>query len=88
MDINDTLQDRKHTHGSFTVQAATQWEMERAMMLHRVDLSPSQHIAIKNIIQKLSRIRHGNPDEPDHWHDIIGYATLVKNELVEADANA
>jgi hypothetical protein len=35
------------------------------------------------IIHKIGRIVTGNPDVPDHWLDIEGYARLVRDRLGE-----
>jgi hypothetical protein len=34
------------------------------------------------ILSKLIRILH-SPNNPDHWRDIAGYATLVLNHITE-----
>lgn len=49
-------------------------------------LSPSQSFAVRMIVGKLARIVCGNQNEPDHWHDIAGYARLVEDELIGASA--
>ena len=36
---------------------------------------------------KFSRVLVGDPLYKDHWDDIIGYATLVKNRLENKEAN-
>jgi hypothetical protein len=33
------------------------------------------------ILMKLARVIAGNPNEPDHWRDIAGYAELVVRSL-------
>lgn len=53
------------------VQVPTHWQM----------LSAIQKEALEMIALKLSRIVTGNPNEPDHWNDIAGYARLVAREL-------
>jgi hypothetical protein len=37
------------------------------------------------IAHKIGRIIAGNPEEPDHWRDIAGYAQLVANRLEGTD---
>jgi hypothetical protein len=44
-------------------------------------LSAVQKEALDMICSKISRILSGNPDFPDHWLDIEGYARLVNNDL-------
>ena len=72
--------ERKSTHGDWQVQStifdnllfnltqSPNWNTMNAM--HRASLI--------NIAQKMSRICAGDPDEPDHWDDIGGYALLGK----------
>ena len=45
-------------------------------------LTTYQRESLIVIAQKIARILNGNPNEPDHWHDIAGYATLVEKELI------
>jgi hypothetical protein len=42
------------------------------------DMTPSQQEALDMKAVKQARIVCGNPNEPDHWLDDIGYATLGK----------
>lgn len=46
-----------------------------------IPLTFEQMEALEMIQHKIGRILSGNPNEPDHWHDIAGYATLVENIL-------
>ena len=41
---------------------------------------------MKMILHKIARIGCGNAQFIDHWRDIVGYATLVINELEERNA--
>lgn len=50
-------------------------------------LSFEQCEALDMIQHKIGRILSGNPNEPDHWHDIAGYATLVENILRTGNSN-
>jgi hypothetical protein len=43
-----------------------------------VPLSSTQLEALDMICSKLARIVCGDPNEPDHWHDIGGYAKLAE----------
>jgi hypothetical protein len=84
--VQNTFNERKHTQGNFSKQADTAQELKTA--LHRgleergVSVSADQLEAMHMICSKMSRIIHGNPNEPDHWRDIAGYATLIENTLV------
>jgi hypothetical protein len=46
-----------------------------------VRLSAMQREALDMIAHKIARILNGNPDVHDHWHDIVGYASLVAENL-------
>lgn len=84
MTIEQTLQDRKKTHGDFSYHALITQNIKCMMNENRsrwAGLSPSQRKALEMIAHKIGRILAGNPNEPDHWHDIAGYATLVQKEL-------
>lgn len=79
----DTLNERGKTHGNFIEQARTSQELKNILKTHGSQpLTKDQHEALETICMKISRILHGNPNEPDHWRDIAGYATLVENILV------
>lgn len=44
-------------------------------------LTPTQRLCLAMIGHKIGRILSGNYNEPDHWRDIAGYATLVAERL-------
>lgn len=78
------LEERKGTHGSFADNARVSQCLKQVLHNERsfyVSLSHSQQEALDMICCKISRILSGNADEPDHWQDIAGYATLVVKEL-------
>lgn len=81
MNINEVLSQRARTHGKYSVNAA------RTMQVHDILDNPQMpetvRLAMFMIGHKLSRISAGNFAEPDHWIDIIGYATLAKESLME-----
>ena len=83
-DLNKTLADRQKTHGDFQQVAKVAESLMGSIEFQR--LSASQSFAVRMIIGKLARIVCGNPNEPDHWHDIAGYAKLVEDELTVASA--
>ena len=79
-ETNDLVADRGKTHGSWFEQSALQnlikADMHSGPRWHL--LSASQKEALDMIAVKVSRIVSGNPAEPDHWDDIMGYALLGK----------
>lgn len=78
-----TLTARQKTHGDFKVHAAITQRLKAVMETTEgwVKLSPSQKETLHMNAHKIGRILAGNPDFPDHWHDIAGYAKLVEDEL-------
>lgn len=71
------LKLRRSTHGLWDVQAVTAQALKEIV---RAQLgakhTPAQREAVEMICVKISRICCGNPDTPDHWLDIQGYAKL------------
>lgn len=83
MDVNTILAEREQTHGSFATFSKINQELKN--VLHSCetwnDLSDSQKEALEMIMYKISRIMNGKANYTDHWLDVAGYATLIKNEL-------
>lgn len=83
--VQEVLAERQNTHGDF--DRNSEWgqivkELIRLTpMYHR--LKPWQREALEYLVNKMTRILHGNPDEPDHWKDIAGYAMLPFNLLTK-----
>lgn len=88
-DVQSTLNERGKTHGDFGVQAATSQLLKHALRCTTTfdRLAADQREALETLMMKVSRILNGNPDEPDHWRDIAGYATLVENRLVHGKSH-
>lgn len=80
MSIQDTLNERQHTHGSFAANAHCAQTLKGIIHEYAGDLTEVQLEALENICQKISRILVGNPNHSDNWHDIAGYATLAEKE--------
>lgn len=86
MGIEQTLADRRTSHGEFCKVAKLHTELIECFKTHsinswEVDYNEAQMVALDMIFHKLSRIGCGNNREIDHWRDIAGYATLVVKEL-------
>ena len=89
--IADLLAERGKTHGDYAVRAQITQDIKK--VLHgspnwqptsKRHLSPMQKETLEMIAHKMGRILAGNPDEPDHWADIAGYAELVHTRLIAA----
>jgi hypothetical protein len=83
MATDELLKERGKTHGNWREQSACATELKQLCLHHQRSRSfnPSQSEGLLHILNKISRIVCGNPNEPDHWRDIAGYATLVAKEL-------
>lgn len=84
MSIQDTLNERAKTHGDFISNSSIMQTLKQVMRTQGVNwdtLTASQKESLEMIQHKIGRILSGNPNEPDHWKDIAGYATLVQNIL-------
>jgi len=81
-DINIMLDEREKTHGSYAAQSTCSQYIKEAMRLTAGwgSLSAPHKEALEMIALKIARILYGNPNEPDHWHDITGYARLAEKE--------
>lgn len=75
------LDERERTHGPY-LRTATHYD-ELRLALELPSASPMQRMALDMIAAKLARILAGNPNEPDHWRDIAGYAELVLRSLAQ-----
>lgn len=87
--IQATLNERGKTHGDFGEQSMTAQTLKGNLRGHPgwQGLRDEQRESLEMIVHKVSRILNGNPDEPDHWRDIAGYATLVENILVHGKSH-
>lgn len=53
--------------------------LKKAAQNHKTStLTDKQQYCIDMMLMKISRILQGDPDKPDTWHDIEGYARLGK----------
>ncbi len=87
-DIHATIETRARTHGNFEEQARTAVAIKRAVYSspNARKLSDDQREALDQITVKLARLMHGDHNEPEHWHDLAGYATLVHDRLLASRA--
>jgi hypothetical protein len=86
--INDTLKNRGSIYGEFEDNADITQELIKV-----IENAPSysklskQHLeAFHMIFHKISRAVCGDPDYIDNIHDIIGYAKLLEDFLIEKQA--
>lgn len=88
--IESTLNDRGKRYGDFLGHANITQNLKRAMWFSKNwrDLTDDKREALEMICHKIGRILNGDPEYQDSWHDIVGYAQLVDNRLVEAQLRA
>ena len=81
--LDQILAQRGKTHGDFTDNAQVSQDLKQVVeaSVNWDKLSAVQKEAIHMILHKISRIVSGNANEPDHYDDIAGYATLAKDRL-------
>lgn len=84
MDINDTLTQRGKTHGDFGQHAEVTQLLKEVMYASSgwQRLTHAQRESLDMIAHKIGRILAGDPNYPDHIHDIIGYAELYSRALI------
>ncbi len=81
MKTSDILAERQQTHGDFSENAVISQAIKDAIRGGSSTLTSVQREALDYFAGKIARICSGNPNEPDHWRDIAGYATLVADRL-------
>lgn len=81
--IETIIASREQTHGDYRTQAALAQCLKRMLRETRnwevLDYHQAQ--SLEAFCDKVSRILNGDNNEPDHWRDISGYATLTLREL-------
>ena len=89
--VAQTLAERGPRHGpSYLVQSAVAVGIKEALAkgVNWATLAPDQREALEMQAVKMSRIVSGDPNFPDHWHDIGGYAKLVEDRLTAPASTA
>lgn len=81
--LNNTLNERASTYGSFRDISSISQDMKSIMVNSKNwnTLSADKKESLEMIVHKIARILNGDPEYADSWHDIAGYATLIHNNL-------
>jgi hypothetical protein len=83
--IDDILDERGKKYGSYLEQTKIREQLTRvmdgALRDRKKTMESDQNDALIMIAVKISRIVNGDPNYPDNWRDIAGYATLVADRL-------
>jgi len=87
-DIEETLKERGARYGRFADHAYLAQKLKDTLRFGPGPdggawerLAPDQKQALDTIMDKVARILNGDPNYPDNWHDIAGYAKLVDDRL-------
>lgn len=87
--INQVLNQREKTHGSFEIHAAVTQELKAVISRNMLDqgrrFDADMQEALDMVCHKIGRIVAGDPRHHDHWFDIAGYVTLVADRLERHD---
>ena len=80
---DELLTQRGKTHGDFAVHAMVTQALKRVIQTapNWARLSDMQKESLEMNAHKIGRILAGDPDHPDHWDDIAGYARLISQRL-------
>ena len=82
---NPMLVERETTHGDFNRTAQVAQDLKGVLSTSTHKIPYTQAEALDLICTKLARIVCGNPNEPDHWKDIAGYANLGEEACKNKD---
>lgn len=97
--LNEVLKERGNNYGNFHTFSNLAQTINKIIIQHfysthqttdkePVVLPHFMEEALHMICHKLARISNGNPYYEDSWRDIAGYATLVADILLKAQAEA
>lgn len=88
-DIQKTLAERGERYGEFREHARVTQNIKAAMRdsINWSAMRVSNQEALEMIAHKIGRILNGSPTYIDSWHDIIGYATLVEQEIIKEQSD-
>lgn len=79
------ITERGKTHGDFSDHAAATQRLKAVMRDYANwhELTDVQKESLEMIAHKIGRILAGDPNFPDHWDDIVGYAKLVSQRCTK-----
>ena len=79
MKPEEIIDSRAKTHGDYEKAAELEDKIFEALenMDSWYSLEPRHRKSLRNIVTKMARIMAGDPNFPDHWEDIAGYALLA-----------
>lgn len=80
----DLLNARETSHGDYGVNAGVSQGIKSVFQgspEYLTKLSSEQKESAELIATKFGRIIAGDPNNPEHWEDIAGYASLIAERL-------
>lgn len=82
-EIDTLLVERGQTHGDYADHAGVTQQVKAVFHNHPgwARLNDMQRETLDMIAHKAGRVLAGNPNFPDHWDDIAGYARLVSQRI-------
>lgn len=82
-EIDALLRERHATHGDYADHAAITQQLKASMHNNPgwLRLNHMQAETLDMIAHKIGRILAGDPNFPDHYDDIAGYARLISQRL-------
>lgn len=82
--IEDVLNQRQATYGSFTKNAEVSQMLKYFMTqgTNYKQMPVAHREALEMIVHKIARIVNGDPNYMDNWIDICGYSQLVIEEIM------
>lgn len=86
-DLEDTIEQRGLQYGCFRTQASLSQGLKDVIRSGSSydEMTQAQREAAEMICHKLARIANGNPSHWDSWHDIAGYAELIRKSIEGQD---
>ena len=79
----EIIQNRHERYGSYKDNAGLVQVLKDAVHARPgwSRMNATQRESADMILVKVARIVAGNPSDRDSWQDIVGYATLILNEI-------
>ncbi|MEE3609391.1 hypothetical protein [Avibacterium paragallinarum] len=88
MNTTQLLNEREKTHGDFVSGAETFYYLMKPIIDSQLfERNKVAAYAMTMIQAKVTRICNGDESFPDHWEDIIGYASLALGKQFEPQQN-
>lgn len=86
-DLERKLEERGLQYGCFRTQASLSQGLKDVIRSGSSydEMTQAQREAAEMICHKLARIANGNPSHWDSWHDIAGYAELIRKSIEGQD---